>query len=78
MTAYLLAGRIGPSFSAPEIGIGQIFAAVRGIAPRLRQWVSRSRTGLDHLPRGNAVLVFNHLSYADALLLAAVLPGEPA
>jgi Acyltransferase len=33
--------------------------------------------GLDRLPRGNAVLVFNHLSYADALVLAAVLPGEP-
>jgi len=27
MTAYLLAGRIGPSFSTPEIGIGQISAA---------------------------------------------------
>jgi 1-acyl-sn-glycerol-3-phosphate acyltransferase len=35
-------------------------------------------TGLDRLPRGNVVLVFNHLSYADALLLAAILPGEPA
>jgi 1-acyl-sn-glycerol-3-phosphate acyltransferase len=33
--------------------------------------------GLDHLTR-HAVLVFNHSSYADALLLAAVLPGEPA
>ena len=31
MTAYLLAGRIGPSFSAPEIGIGQMFA-VRAVA----------------------------------------------
>jgi 1-acyl-sn-glycerol-3-phosphate acyltransferase len=34
--------------------------------------------GLDRLARCNAVLVFNHSSYADALLLAAVLPGEPA
>jgi 1-acyl-sn-glycerol-3-phosphate acyltransferase len=34
--------------------------------------------GLDRLVNGNAVLVFNHSSYADALLLAAVLPGEPA
>ena len=34
--------------------------------------------GLDRLAHGNAVLVFNHSSYADALLLAAVLPGEPA
>jgi 1-acyl-sn-glycerol-3-phosphate acyltransferase len=34
--------------------------------------------GFDRLAHGNAVLVFNHSSYADALLLAAVLPGEPA
>jgi 1-acyl-sn-glycerol-3-phosphate acyltransferase len=34
--------------------------------------------GLDRLAQGNAVLVFNHSSYADALLLAAVLPDEPA
>jgi 1-acyl-sn-glycerol-3-phosphate acyltransferase len=34
--------------------------------------------GLDRLARGHVVLVFNHASYADALLLAAVLPGEPA
>lgn len=34
--------------------------------------------GLDRIPCGNAVLVFNHASYADALLLAAVLPDEPA
>jgi 1-acyl-sn-glycerol-3-phosphate acyltransferase len=33
--------------------------------------------GLDRLAHGHAVLVFNHSSYADALLLAAVLPGEP-
>lgn len=31
MTAYLLGGRIGPSFSTPEIGIGQLFA-VRALA----------------------------------------------
>jgi 1-acyl-sn-glycerol-3-phosphate acyltransferase len=34
--------------------------------------------GIDRLPDRNAVLVFNHSSYMDALLLAAVLPGEPA
>jgi 1-acyl-sn-glycerol-3-phosphate acyltransferase len=34
--------------------------------------------GLDRLAHGNAVLVFNHSSYVDALLLAAVLPDEPA
>jgi 1-acyl-sn-glycerol-3-phosphate acyltransferase len=37
-----------------------------------------SVTGLDRVPRGNAILVFNHSSYADALVLAAVLPGTPA
>ncbi len=30
------------------------------------------------VPRANAVLVFNHLSYADALALAPAIPGEPA
>jgi 1-acyl-sn-glycerol-3-phosphate acyltransferase len=34
-------------------------------------------TGLDHIPRGNAILVFNHSSYMDALVLSAILPGEP-
>ncbi len=34
-------------------------------------------TGLDGVPRGNAMLVFNHSSYMDALILSAVLPGEP-
>jgi 1-acyl-sn-glycerol-3-phosphate acyltransferase len=34
--------------------------------------------GLEHIPRGNAVLLFNHSSYMDPLVLAAVLPGEPA
>jgi 1-acyl-sn-glycerol-3-phosphate acyltransferase len=33
--------------------------------------------GLDRVPRGNAILVFNHSSYMDALVLSAVLPGEP-
>jgi 1-acyl-sn-glycerol-3-phosphate acyltransferase len=35
-------------------------------------------SGLDCVPRGHAMLVFNHSSYADALVLGAVLPGEPA
>ena len=34
-------------------------------------------TGLDGIPRGNAMLAFNHSSYMDALVLSAVLPGEP-
>jgi len=34
--------------------------------------------GAEHLPRGNAVILFNHTSYMDAVIIAAVLPGEPA
>ncbi len=36
-----------------------------------------SVSGLEHLPPGNAMLVFNHSSYADVMLLVLVLPGEP-
>jgi acyl carrier protein len=36
-----------------------------------------SGTGLERIPAGNAMLVFNHSSYADLIVLAAVLPGEP-
>jgi 1-acyl-sn-glycerol-3-phosphate acyltransferase len=35
-------------------------------------------SGTDRIPRQGAVLIFNHSSYADALVLGAVLPGEPA
>lgn len=34
-------------------------------------------SGLDRIPAGNSMLVFNHASYADGIVLAAVLPGEP-
>ena len=34
-------------------------------------------TALDRIPPGNAMLVFNHSSYMDALVLSAILPGEP-
>ncbi|MGD0639214.1 MAG: AMP-binding protein [Roseiarcus sp.] len=34
--------------------------------------------GGERLSSPNAILVFNHSSYADALVLAAILPGEPA
>lgn len=37
-----------------------------------------SVSGLDRLPAGNAVIVFNHSSYMDVVVLGAVLPGEPA
>jgi acyl carrier protein len=37
-----------------------------------------SVSGGERWAAANAILVFNHSSYADALVLAAVLPGEPA
>ena len=34
--------------------------------------------GIENLPHGNAVILFNHTSYMDAIVIASVLPGEPA
>jgi 1-acyl-sn-glycerol-3-phosphate acyltransferase len=34
--------------------------------------------GIGRLPKRGGVVVFNHSSYADAIAVAAVLPGEPA
>ena len=34
--------------------------------------------GIERLPKQRAVIVFNHTSYVDAIVVAAVLPGEPA
>lgn len=34
--------------------------------------------GVEHVPSRGAMLVFNHSSYLDTLVLTAVLPGEPA
>jgi 1-acyl-sn-glycerol-3-phosphate acyltransferase len=39
--------------------------------------VPLSVSGIDQLPRGGGVLVFNHASYTDAVIVAAILPGEP-
>ena len=56
------------------------WAAVRGspgwLLPPLG--AAPSVTGGERIPRRGAVLMFNHSSYVDALVLAAVLPGEPA
>ena len=40
--------------------------------------VPLSVQGLERLPKRGGIVVFNHSSYADALVVAAVLPGEPA
>jgi 1-acyl-sn-glycerol-3-phosphate acyltransferase len=55
------------------------WAAVRAIARSglALAGIPVSVTGLDRIPRGNAMLVFNHSSYMDALVLSATLPGEP-
>ncbi len=52
------------------------------------RWISRgtlaamavpvSIIGIERVPSRRAMLAFNHSSYMDALVLAAVLPGEPA
>ena len=55
------------------------WAALRSLArialAALRVPISVS--GIDRLPRDGGVLVFNHSSYMDAVIVAAVLPGEP-
>lgn len=55
---------------------------------RLVRWIARAALaamgvsvcadGVERIPGKGAMLVFNHSSYVDALVLAAVLPGEPA
>jgi 1-acyl-sn-glycerol-3-phosphate acyltransferase len=37
-----------------------------------------STRDIERVPRSNALLLFNHASYTDPLVLAAVLPGAPA
>jgi acyl carrier protein len=59
--------------------LGWRWRAVRGIARATlaAAGVPVTTDGLDRLPGGNAVLVFNHSSYMDVVVLGAVLPGEP-
>jgi 1-acyl-sn-glycerol-3-phosphate acyltransferase len=55
------------------------WAALRTIARAAFKLIGAplSVTGLEHIPRGGAVLAFNHESYMDALTVAAALPGTP-
>jgi 1-acyl-sn-glycerol-3-phosphate acyltransferase len=64
------------------------------IVPRLAwrwsalRWIGRTAlllmgvqlwtSGVGRIPRRDAMLVFNHSSYVDSLVLTALLPGEPA
>ncbi len=55
------------------------WTAVRGMARAVFAATGTPVTveGLDQIPRMRAMLMVNHASYADALALAALLPGEP-
>ena len=55
------------------------WASVRAIARAALAaiGVPVSVVGLERIPPSNAMLVFNHSSYMDALVLSAFLPGEP-
>jgi 1-acyl-sn-glycerol-3-phosphate acyltransferase len=73
LVAAFLTAMVLPSLSAR-------WSALRGIA-RASLALTGIRvdvTGAENLPRGNAVILFNHTSYMDAVIIASVLPGEPA
>ena len=62
--------------AAPDLAMER--RSARWLAPHSRRFgVPVSVTGIDRIPRGGAVLAFNHASYMDAVVVAAVLPGEP-
>jgi 1-acyl-sn-glycerol-3-phosphate acyltransferase len=77
---------IGFAYSAAWLGVmatpglDRRWAFVRWLAngALVALRIPLSKSGLENVPNGNAILVFNHSSYADAIVLAAVLPGEPA
>ena len=56
------------------------WSALRGIARTVLALtgIRVNVTGAENLPKGNAVILFNHTSYMDAVIIAAVLPGTPA
>ncbi|MBR1279234.1 AMP-binding protein [Bradyrhizobium sp. AUGA SZCCT0283] len=56
------------------------WSALRGISrgALAAMGVSVSIIGIERIASRRAMLTFNHSSYMDALVLAAVLPGEPA
>ncbi|MGO9356614.1 MAG: AMP-binding protein, partial [Xanthobacteraceae bacterium] len=56
------------------------WSAVRAIARGALRALGTpvSVSGVERIPKNNAMLVFNHSSYMDVVLLAAALPGEPA
>jgi 1-acyl-sn-glycerol-3-phosphate acyltransferase len=67
--AVLILPRIAWRWSALRL-IGRATLAAMGVPV--------STIGIDRIPSRRAMLVFNHSSYMDSLVLAVVLPGEPA
>jgi 1-acyl-sn-glycerol-3-phosphate acyltransferase len=67
--AVLILPRIAWRWSALRLIGRATLAAMR---------VPVSTIGIDRIPSRRAMLVFNHSSYMDSLVLAVVLPGEPA
>ena len=55
------------------------WAAVRALARAAlcTMGIPLSVKGIERLPKDHAIIAFNHTSYADAIALAAVLPGQP-
>ncbi len=55
------------------------WTAVRGMARAVLAATGTPVTveNIEQIPRARALLMFNHASYADVLVLAALLPGEP-
>jgi 1-acyl-sn-glycerol-3-phosphate acyltransferase len=79
-TVVVFAGAVGWIAAMVLPRLKWRWSAVRLIARMalLLLGVPISIRGRDKLPDKNAVVVFNHSSYADALVVAAALPGEPA
>jgi 1-acyl-sn-glycerol-3-phosphate acyltransferase len=77
---------VGLGYFAAWIGVmiaptlARRWRVVRGVARTMLEAIGApvEIAGLERLPPGAAVLAFNHSSYVDVTLLAAVLPGEPA
>ena len=76
---------VGPAFLLAWLAVLTIprlswrWKVVRAIARAglMMIGVPISVVGLERIPSGYSILVFNHASYADLIILAAILPGEP-
>ena len=54
------------------------FGVVRGLVrTALRLLLHIEVSGLERLPQGNAVIIANHLGWADAAVLLCRRPGHP-